>query len=460
MGGLAFAVLLLSIPAQFTREKRIEEYKEERTRVRLECGQRHLEYALELRDKGLVVQSAAQIVIAVEVAEGKHPGANLVLRIMRTYEDAFWRRKPAAVTAARLQSYEQQAAKLRLADQEQRLELVKWAQRKDLDEQAYSELVELLLARDEPLAIDAKGALVLPGGTLGGALAERVKATAILINDEPYVRDLVLRRLPEVTRLFEVSSATLRVRSTTSVEEARALHGAAAALIAHLREDLGASPDRRLQLFVLDDRKAYDRYLDLADLSAHKVADGFADGVAATALLYRRGTETEGVLGLALHELTHLFQLAITPAALPSWFLEGSAERFGGQGTFAWDGKTLATRLPMNAARLEEVRAQPLSLRELLTTDALATFGDAALQRRFYAQSWALVTFLESDAAAELGQRYRRWRAMCLGSAIGADLVHAYAVDASASEELFLELFGQDLEVLEQAFLAWLGALR
>src|SRR5206468_295457 len=138
---------------------------------------------------------------------------------------------------------------------------------------------------------------------------------------------------------------------------------------------------RRLQIVVLAERASYGAYLDFAGLSSHRAADGFADRVAATAVLCHEGLTDESVLGLALHELTHLYQLSVTPAALPSWFLEGSAER-----------------------------------RE-------------------------------------------RWRAMCLGAAIGADLDQPYAADAAKSRALFLELFDKGLDALQSAFTAWLAAL-
>lgn len=458
MGGLSYAVLLLVLVPQGSREKRIEDFKEERTKVLIAAGQRHLDYALELRDKGLTVQSAAQLVLAVEVSEEKHDGANFVLGLLRYYDDAFWKKKRAKVSPVRLAAYEKKAFELRVKDNKDRLELVRRAKSRDLDAQAYAELKELLLALDEPLVFDAKKQLVLPGGTLGGELAERIDMEAIHVNGKPYVRDRFLERLPELTRLYEATSATLRVRSNTSAAEAEELLAAGTALFAHLGADLGAVPDRRLQLFVLAERSHYERYLDISGLSSHKVADGFADRLTETAMLCKETSDAEHVLGLALHELTHLYQLAVTAATLPSWFLEGSAECFGGEGTFAWDGQELLVRRPMRAERLADVRAEPFPLKELLTLDAIDLFGpDPVRQRRFYAQSWALVTFLESGAAADFGERFVRWRSMCFGSAIGTDFQHPYESDETKSENLFLAQFEQDLPELERAFQAWLA---
>lgn len=459
MGGLLIAAAILALVPQGSREKRIEDFKEERTRVLLECGKRHLDYALELRDKGLVVQSAAQLVQAVEVSEGRHEGATFVLSLMRHYDDAFWKRRVTKVPEARLEAYEKKARKLRVEDQEARLALVKRAAARDLEAQAHEELRRLLLALDEPLEFDAKGALVLPGGTIGGELATRVRDASIRINEKPYVRDRLLERLPDLREVYEAVSPLLRVRSTTSLAEAEALLAAGTQLFDQLSRDLGALPDRRLQLFVTAERGLYERYLDLAGLSALKATDGFADRVTDAALVCKQGSDEAHALGLSLHELVHLYQLAVTAATLPSWFLEGSAERFGGEGAFAWDGTTLATGLALDAAQRDAVRAEPLPLREFLSTDALELFRapDRTLQRRFYAQARAFVAFLESDASGKLGERYAGWRAMCFGSAIGTDFANPYRSEAKTSSELFLREFEPDLAELETAFLAWLA---
>lgn len=452
--GLALALL------QGRREDAIDDFKEERTRVLALSGQRHLEYGLELRRKGLTLQAAAQILVAVEASQGRNRAAEIVLGVMRAYQDEFWKRKLEKPSREQIEAYDRRAQKLRRQDQDERLELVKWADRKDLEEHAYEELRELLLAIDEPLEFDARGRLVVLGDALGGKLAERVRAGAIEINGRPYARDAFLRRVPEVTRIFEQSSPELRVRSTRSLADAENLHAAAAQLLPLLADDFGARPERRLQLLVLGERKHYNAYLDLSGLSSHRAADGLADRVNGTAFLCTEGSTDEYVLGLALHEFTHLFQYSVSPAVLPSWYCEGSAEAYGGEGTFRWDGRELVVRGLMNAARLTELRAGVLPLGELLDGDALALLArDKLVGRRFYAQSWAFLRFLEQGAGPEIAARLGRWRTMSLGSAAGAEFEKPYATDAATSRRLFLELFEKDLARLEQEFGAWLKAL-
>ena len=119
----------------------------------------------------------------------------------------------------------------------------------------------------------------------------------------------------------------------------------------------------------------------------------------------------------------------------------------------------LVTREKMTPGRLVELREAPLPLRELLKADPLALLAqDRVTARRFYAQAWALVRFLEQGAGPECAERLARWRRMCLGSILGADLYKPYAMDSTASQALFLELFEKDLARLETEFGAWLAS--
>jgi hypothetical protein len=427
--------------------------------VLVASGERHLDYGLELRDKGLVVQAATQIVLAVDASQGRNSQAALVLALLRQFQDDFWKRKLARPTPEKLAAYTKRATKLRAQDLEERADLVALAERLRLPDLAFEELNDVLLVLDAPLAFDERGALLVPGRKFAGKLAERVKAGAIEIDGRVYARDAFLRRLPDVRKLFEVTSPELRVRSTASAEEAARIHAAATALLPLLCADLGIAPEQRLQIAVLAERKTYGAYLDIVGLSAHRAADGFADRMTATAVVCAEGSSETGVLGLALHELTHLVQLCASPAAFPSWYMEGRAEAYGGEGTFTWDGTSLVTGGNMSAARLDELRAAPIPLAELLAGDALAMLAsDRTAARRFYAAAWAFLRFLERGAGEDIAARLERWRTMCLGSVLGADLDRPYATDASASRALFAELFGPDLARLEGEFAAWLRA--
>lgn len=450
--------------AQGRAEKLRREFESRRTRALIECGQRHLEYGVDLRDKGLTTQAAAQIVLAVESSEGLNPGANTVLGLMRRLDEAFWKKRRARPTSARLEAYEKAAARLRLEDQRARLELALWAEKRGLESEALDELQKLLDTLDElpafePGEADAgSGALVLEAGKVPASLVARLQDRLVHINGQPRLRDEFLARVPQVDGLFEAASDELVVLAG-SLEEAQGLHALGRALLPALEADLDARPERRLQLVVFSSRDPYEGYLDAIGWGAHKAADGFADPRTQTAALCTVGLPPDRVQGLVLHELTHLYLYGVTRAVLPSWYCEGHAESFGGEGAFAWDGTTLVVGQPLSAERLAEVCAAPFPLRELLSADGLALLGsDPAAARRFYAQSWALQHYLAREAPPERRARFERWRAMCLGAALGADLSNPYGMDRSASQKLFEELFADDLVDLERELLAWLDA--
>lgn len=439
------------------QERDLREYEQRRLALQLESGQRHLEYGLALRKKGLTTPAAEQLFLAVETSDGHHGTAEVVLKLMRDRSDDFWKLDRKRPSRAQLDGYTARAGKLRDEDRGERFDLVRWCDRRGLDEQAFAELNELFLDLDRPLVFEADGGLELPWGRLTGDLARRVRENAVELNGQLYPRDLFLSRLAHVPALHECASDALVVRTTTSVEDARELHALASALLPVLEAENGARPSRRLQVVVLERRADYEAYLDAVGLQRHRAADGFADLRCATAVLTSEGSDREHVLGLVLHELTHLHQLALSRAVLPSWYLEGSAEAHGGEGTFAWDGTTLATGRPLALERLRAVQADRMPITPFLEGDALHLLGrDRAAARRFYAQSWAFVRYLETGNEGRHARRFERWLDLCLGSGLGADLDRPYAGHAAESLDLFFELFGDELDGLETSFGAWL----
>jgi hypothetical protein len=458
------ACTLFGAPQERT-ERTILDLKAERERILVESGERHLEYGLELRRKGLTIQAATQITLAVEVSSGKNEHARFVLGLLRDLEDDFWKRRIERPSAERLAVYEKRAGKLRQQDLEGRIDIVRFAEQRGLEELAMEELRALLLELEEPLVFDDKGRLLLAGEKLSRSLAERVRAEAIEIDGLLYARDACLARLPQLTHLHETAAPSLRVLSSGDEAEAARLHAAASQLLPLLYADLGVVPERRPRVLVLHVRSLYTAYLDIVGLSAHRGTDGFADRLTNTAVVCRENPahETlteENLLGLTLHELTHLCQLSASPAAFPPWYLEGSAEKHGGEGAFHWDGETLTTGGLMARVRLDELRARPFTLQELFDADPLALLAaDRLAARRFYTGAWAFLRFLEQGCEPRIADRLDQWRRICLGSILGADLYRAYAMDASASQRLFLDLFGDVLPRLESDFQTWLAGL-
>lgn len=454
--------LLLAVFARGEQDGSLAEFQARRQKVLFSAGQRHLDYGLDLRKKGLAMQAAAQIVLAVEASEGENRNANYVLGLMRRYDDGFWKKKIEKPGAKKVEVYEKKARELRADDAEERLELGLWAWEESLEEEAFIEFEEMLRARDEPLELDATGAIRVGKRSIPPAAALRIQAEAITINDKLYVRDEFLELLPELKTVYEATSPELRVRATTSEADARSFHALAAQLLPRLAEDLGGASDRRLQVVLFGERKLYDTYLVAAELLAYRSGAGYADSARRVAIVCMEGTDEAMAQGIVLHELTHLAQYAASPAILPSWYSEGFAELYGGEGTFTWNGTDLTTGGAMARRRIESLQGEGklVPLADLLEGEALNILSlDTEKGQRFYAQAWAFVTFLRSGAGEEIAARFEQWEQKCLGSAIGANVIQKNGRDRSASQKLFRETFAKDLDRLETEFAAWVQRL-
>lgn len=439
-----------------------QEFEKRRLQTALEAGNRHLELGVWCRDSGLVPQATAEFLRAVEASENRHPGASYVLSLMRKLDDAFWKRRLGRPGKAPLNQFEKKSREAFLDDQRARLGLARFAQERKLAQEAHDEFVKAVRAFDEPLKFDAKGRLVLEIGSLPEDVSRKIRDEAISINGQLYLRDEFLQRIPQVREIFEASSERVRVRCQTGAEEASALLDLTTHLLPHLEDELGGRPTRRLGLFVAMDRKTYDAYLEAAGLSGHKAAQGIADARAFVALVCAEGLQERDLQGTCLHELSHLFQMGITPAVMPSWYSEGFAETFGGPGTFAWDGKTLTVRGILDREALALLRSPggALPLSELIEGNSLGLLQtDKTMARRFYAQSWAFLRFLRSEAGKEIAEKLDRWETMCRGAALGAEAGKPRSENSAPAAELFQRLFGNDLADLEKGFPAFLASL-
>jgi hypothetical protein len=434
-----------------------KEFEKKREATVLRAGQRHLEYGVELRKRGLTTQAAEQILLSVEASEGKNPGAKQVLSLMRALDDKFWSKKAPKPTKAGIDAYAKEAAKLARQARKERVDLALLAHAGGLKAEAGDEVRKVLVARDEPLELDLSGSLLLEGERMPPEVSKPFREEAIEINGRLYARDLFLSRLPRLGRIWEKTTPELRVRSTRSAEEAETFHAMASGLLPRLEADIGARPWRRLQPVLLGERKTYEEYLDAADLQGHKTMDGFADRVAFVALVCAEGMGEPSLQRVALHELTHLFERGCSSAVMPGWYMEGFAETYGGDGVFRWDGTRLETGGDFERLRVEELRKSRFPLEKFLAADPLDLWGsDPDGASRFYAQSWAFLRYLRTGAGAEIADRLGRWEAMCRGSAIGAEAGAPLKTDRAEAEALFLRTIGEKIEGLEKGFGDWL----
>jgi hypothetical protein len=460
-GVLLLALLAGLAPGQGREEKLRAELEKRALELRVEAGERHLDYGLKLRDQGLVAQAAEQIRLAVELSERAHAQANAVLSLMQRYDDRFWKRR-VDPSERKLDAYEKRARKLERADREDRFELAEWAWRKDLREEARGQFELLLDAHDGPLELDSRERVELDVGALPEELSAELVAAAVTINGRPYRRDAFLQRCPDIGEIHEHASEQLVVRCVTSVGDARALHALGAALLPHLEAELGGRPARRPHVFVFATRAGYEGYLSAAELSAWSVVDGMADVARNTAVLCAEDKSLAQVQGMLLHELTHVVDYGVSPARLPEWYREGLAEAFGGQGTFRWDGERLEVGLPMERVRLAPLMEGelPWSVSAMNAIDPLTLWAsDRELAQRFYAQAWALYRYLKHEAPEATRERFEEWLAMCRGTLGGPPAPGEGSSSAESAVRLFDRLYASELPELEEDFARWLRSL-
>lgn len=461
--GLPFVLaLLVAICSAQSSEALRALFDKKKIELELVQSQRHLEYGLELRKQGMTTQSAAEIIRSAELGKGFNAGATQVLYVMRQYDALFWKKYGSRASKSKAEQYGKKARTLMLADQKHALDLGNWASTHDCESDGQKIYVELLLDRDEPLAFDSKSQIVLPAGTIPAKAAARLREGAITINGKLYVRDELLAKLPDLKGIFEVSSDDLRVRTTTTLEDAKDLHAMCTQLLPALVEDMGATPDRRLALFVFGKHADYDRTLDALELGDHKIVSGVTTPSPLVALVCADGLAPEILRGVCLHETTHLFTYAVTRTVFPAWYREGLADTFGGTGTFTWDGAKLTLQGLLDRSRIDALKADggTMPLSELLVADQLAQWKrgkDAGLA--YYAQSWALLRYLRTGAGAEIATRLDQWETRCIGQALGYVLGVKRQSTHGPASDLFMDLFGKDLRKLEEGFRVWLSAL-
>lgn len=438
------------------------DYQRMRTKVLAESGQRHLQLGSWARDQGLVPQATAEFLLAVEVAEGKNPGAITVLGLMRKLDESFWTQRKKRPSRAQLDEFDKRARRAVRDDRKGRLEFAHLAHVRKLQVEALRDYRALIGDEDEALQVDDKGRIVLDVGTVPEEVSARILEKAVTIDQRRYQRDEELRGLPDAANIHERESAGLRVRGTIQAEQIADLHALGQALLPHLEERLAGRPVQRVKVFVFGTRAEYAAYLAANALQRFERSGGFADYVPQQAIVCAEDCDEAGLRGLLLHELTHLYDWQIAPASMPNWYVEAFAESFGGSGAYRWQNGRLELTGRMSPEQRQKLAAglDGFSLRELLDADVGALWAaDAERARRFYVEAWGLLEFLRFGAGEGVAGRFAAWEAMCRGKALGAKprepgQKRQYP-NAAEARQLFDDMFGPQLPELQRSFVAW-----
>ena len=461
---LATASLLLSLgpPARAKEpsDRTRAEFAKRKRQMLIDAGVEHIEVGKWCRNAGHVPQATAEFLRAREVSEDQLPWAQRIVDLMRRLDDKFWKFERKKTSKVMLRSYEKKTRRAAGKIQKARLKLARWAGKKGLIEESYGEYMAVIALTDHALVVDKKGNVVVEAGTLPADVSERLRREAVTINGKLYLRDAFLQKVPTIGEVHEVENERMLIRSQRSTEEAQALLAICTALLPFLEDDLGGRPTRRLNMFVFKTRADYETYCDNAGLSSHKKATGLADGASYWTLVCGEGLDKQTTTEVGMHELTHLFQYGVTRAIMPSWYNEGFAETYGGEGTFTWDGTTLLAGGPMDKGHLAGLKGDGyIPLRTLLKSDALTLINEAkGKAHHFYAESWAFLTWMRKHADEDVQERFRLWEMKCMGGALGAEVGKRNSRNFGPASQLFESTFGGELDALEAGFKAWLAS--
>jgi hypothetical protein len=440
--------------AQTASDMLVKDYEKKLKEELLETGQRHVDLGWGIRNSGLIAQCTYQLVLAVELSENTHGGASMVLNIVRTYKDAFWKKKRKKPVLGSLKAYEKKAAALVKKDMLGQIELARAASRAKMTEQMTGHLVKAMRYGAEITYL--KSGAKIEGFKIEEDLAKWLSEQTVTLKNGERRFEPAGKGAPRLEGLEEVADDHLIVRTDLDAKVAQELHALGSALWDPLQDRLDGAPARPLRLVVFQKKADYDAYL--AACGHQGIASkGLCDYGTFQTLVCAEGLDADSINALVLHELTHLFFFGSSPIAMPDWYAEGFAESFGGQGTFAWNGKELTIGGLMRSDRLDAIQKNPMTMGQVLAGNAMNLLRqDHAEAMRFYAMAWALQRFLVTGNHA-WRQRFLDWEAKCRGALPGTASTMSFGSPAAATKE-FLAEFDKDLPAMETAFQAWLQA--
>jgi hypothetical protein len=450
---LLVATFATGAVAQTGRDLKVTEYEKQLHAHCVEMAGIYVNIAFDAHKAGLVPTASTNYLRAAEVGKGQHQMADQLLGSMRALGDKFWR-KPRKVSSQQVAQFARRVREADRVTRKSHLNLARLALGIDREDDAREHCLQAIRLGAE-VSVDPKGTSKLDKITLPDALAKWLLEQTVQTASGERVFEAAAGRGLRLQGLQEQRSEQLVVRTDLDARQCQQLHALGMALLPHLEARLEGTSPRQLVLLVFGKRADYDAYLK--SLGIASAGAGLAEYGSFQTIVCAEGKGDGELQSLILHELSHLFFFGTAPAAMPDWYAEGFAESFGGQGTFAWDGKVLTMGALMQRERLQAAQAALLPLRELLAADAETlwrTDRDKAVQ--FYTQAWAFQRFLRS-ADCPWREDFDAFEAQCRGGALGA--VAGKAGDRKPAQTLFDERFGKQLDAIEKAFHAFLKKL-
>lgn len=450
--------------AQAEQDAGVEKYFEQKASVDAATGERHRTIGDWCVNKGLLEQAREQFALAISRGRGQaRDKATAALTALERLTPDQIKKRFHPPSGKELKLYRLRVAKAALEDRRGLKELADsaWSAGESLADVAAAGYGRLIDTAPDIPEFDAEGRIVLDVGTVPEPISKTVcdGGGAITINGRLRVRCAFLRRIPSVDAIYMAESEDLAFFSEESLDEAIGLHEVGAALLPHLKNDLGAEPDRVLNVCVFHEAESYDEYCAQSGHQEYTASNGFTnleDFLSVVRVPDRNGRALTDfqVQSIVLHELVHLFQFAITATPMPSWYAEGLAETYGGVSTYEWDGRAKRLRVKglIERRRIDSLRAagNMIGLEEFLDLEARNLHSlDRAKTERFYTQAWAFLRFLRVGAGRTAAKKLAAWEALCRQNRL----------DSAAARSRFRLAFGKNMKSLEKDFVVFLKKL-
>jgi len=449
---------------QAGRDSAVRKYYEQKASVDTAAGQRRLTIGDWCVNKGLLEQAREQFALAISLGRGPaQERATAALGALERLTPDQIKKRFHPPTSKELKLYRLKVAKAVLDDRRGSKKLADsaWAAGESLEDVAaagYGRLIDS--ARNIP-EIDAEGRIVLDVGPVPAPISKAIRDAGggITINGRPRIRTAFLRRIPSVDEIYMAECDVLALFSEKSLDEAVALHEVGAALLPYLKKDLGAAPDRVLNVCVFHATPSYHEYCARSGHPEYTVSNGFTnfeDFLSVVSVPDRNGRALTDfqIQSIVLHEMVHLFQFAVTATAMPSWYAEGLAETYGGVGAYQWEAgaKRLRVKGLVEQRRIDALRApgNMIGLEEFLSLEARNLHAlDRAMTERFYTQAWAFLRFLRNGAGRTAARKLTAWEALCQNNRL----------DPAEARSRFRLAFEKNMKSLERDFVEFVKKL-
>jgi hypothetical protein len=222
MSASMLLIIIAALPV--TLDTARTKYEKLRLQLAADSGKRHLILANSLEDKRILIQALDQFKLAMDRSAGRLKSqASRAYYSLSNLNPAFvskYYRKPNPNERKR---YKDKARVEHVKDRKGWKRLADFASKypEALLDEALAGYRKLFSDRDELLAFDTKGRIVLPEGPIPESVSRILAESegAVLLNDRKFLRNAFFKSIPEVQASDEITSKTIRLMAQTPLDE-------------------------------------------------------------------------------------------------------------------------------------------------------------------------------------------------------------------------------------------------